>query len=59
MATGPYAANRAQGSGLSFLDEEVHHEIINGSVFQAEEQADDDGPVEGRGARRSISEYNL
>ena len=30
---GPAAAGRAKGSGLSFLDEEVHHEILAGAEY--------------------------
>ena len=32
-----YASHRAQGSGLSFLDEEVHHEILAGCEYQEQE----------------------
>ena len=36
--TGPAAAGRARGSGLSFLEEEVHHEILAGAEYAAHER---------------------
>jgi hypothetical protein len=51
-ATGPYAAQRAQGSGLSFLDEEVNNEILAGAIFQAEEESEEPEGEEGRAAKR-------
>ena len=38
--TGPAAAGRARGSGLSFLEEEVHHEILAGAEYAAQEEAE-------------------
>ena len=44
--TGPAAAGRAHGSGLSFLEEEVHHEILAGAEYAAQEEAEAEAEAE-------------